>query len=403
VLTPIKIVIPGSYWDSWVYRDNLYLFGLDGSIARYSWCNIVSELFGQPDVSDLGFNLASNASIYYTDGAQTFLKQNEHASIFKSMIHILNKADHVLDQQSLQQYGSKFSDVGIPSLHTDIGLYGGNLYTASPEGVFCGSLSESSKKLLKSAGAKHSDVPGMKMSIKYGTVALAAGSEGLHEINIDRAFKRGNYQLSEKYNTDCSWLFSSILGFGDEENAIVYEMDLRGPNTFRKINLKDNPQIATEPYSRPIGEIDVFSHFSLGAKDSKCFGLQDKIGVISNNKIWIGRFNPWIKDRNNNSPLQGKPTQVVQAALDYSQIVSAGVTYFGVITELEDCILIHGSDNNTYKLNGPSLRWRVFPNSNNTLDIYLFTHDYFADQAEKQMGSYFNNQRTFASTFKKMP
>ena len=43
-MSPLKLIIPGRYWDSQIYRGRLHLFGMDGEILTLDWDELIDNL-----------------------------------------------------------------------------------------------------------------------------------------------------------------------------------------------------------------------------------------------------------------------------------------------------------------------------------------------------------------------
>ena len=42
-MQPLRIILPGDYWDTQIYQGRLYIFGFDGSITTYDWDRLIEE------------------------------------------------------------------------------------------------------------------------------------------------------------------------------------------------------------------------------------------------------------------------------------------------------------------------------------------------------------------------
>ena len=83
-------------------------------------------------------------------------------------------------------------------------------------------------------------------------------------------------------------------------------------------------------------------------------------------------------------------------------------TYFGNIIECENALIVIQSDNDSFTIEEPITRWRVYPRSKNyenhlhvilddRIEIYSFCHDYFINQNEKEIGIQFSNDNYMTS------
>ena len=79
------------------------------------------------------------------------------------------------------------------------------------------------------------------------------------------------------------------------------------------------------------------------------------------------------------------------------EIISADSSYFGVVLEMDESLLVVDSLGQSHFIQNEPVNWRVFPKSINYInhlhiiyedymDIYIFTHDYFVNQKEKKLG-----------------
>jgi hypothetical protein len=74
---PVRLTIPGEYWDSQVYAGTLYLFGQSGELITLSWERLVAEL---PVPAEL--RVAANAALLgnhslYEPGARQLVEDPE--------------------------------------------------------------------------------------------------------------------------------------------------------------------------------------------------------------------------------------------------------------------------------------------------------------------------------------
>jgi hypothetical protein len=84
-------------------------------------------------------------------------------------------------------------------------------------------------------------------------------------------------------------------------------------------------------------------------------------------------------------------------------IISADSSFFGIVLEQEDGLLIITSSLDYIKLPGEPVNWRVFPKSRNYINqlhviyedyllIYSFNHDFFINQSDKKIGISFGSK-----------
>src|SRR5436309_920018 len=63
-MSPVKLIIQGEYWDSYLYRGRLHLFGLDSSLLTVDWNQLVDGL-GVPEELKLAAECAFRRSDYF--------------------------------------------------------------------------------------------------------------------------------------------------------------------------------------------------------------------------------------------------------------------------------------------------------------------------------------------------
>jgi hypothetical protein len=79
------------------------------------------------------------------------------------------------------------------------------------------------------------------------------------------------------------------------------------------------------------------------------------------------------------------------------ELISADSSFFGVVLEQEDGLLVIDSSLNAHWFDDEPINWRVFPKSRNyvnqfhiirdhAIHIHCFNHDYFVNQSKKKLG-----------------
>ena len=48
-MSTVTLSIAGQYWDSFIYRGRLYLFGLDGSVRTILWDKLIEQVVSVPE------------------------------------------------------------------------------------------------------------------------------------------------------------------------------------------------------------------------------------------------------------------------------------------------------------------------------------------------------------------
>ena len=77
-----------------------------------------------------------------------------------------------------------------------------------------------------------------------------------------------------------------------------------------------------------------------------------------------------------------------------AEVVKAGLTYFGVLLEMTDRLLVCRSDDEVWSIPGPIVRWRTYPRAEyyenhlhvvvqDAVHIVAFMHDYWQQQGSR--------------------
>ena len=139
-----------------------------------------------------------------------------------------------------------------------------------------------------------------------------------------------------------------------------------------------------------IPDAEIFSDFE-EPDGEYSWAAQDKICQAANGSIRVAKYEPW----NEQAPL--RRLGILPFARDGEAIVSARVALFGTVVELDSCLVVIGSDDETFDACGEPVSWRVFPRSrhyenhlhvihDDRLEVLSFNHDYLVDQDTKVSG-----------------
>lgn len=125
------------------------------------------------------------------------------------------------------------------------------------------------------------------------------------------------------------------------------------------------------------------------------WGYQEKIYMVKSDSILVCRIKKRKEQRAINDLFE--PIKEINIQPWKGKLVSAGVSYFGVICEYENALVLLLSGGETLTIPGRVSKWRVFPRSINyenqlhvinddNLTICSFYNDYFSDQHKKDYG-----------------
>ena len=398
-----KIIIEGSFWDSYIYSNNLLLFGRDQTLRSYSWDKFVNS-----HISDDLDNLAYRCAFYQSD----FLYGIRERELFNDpeiKEIILNKFNRIrniyVDEQDLLPFKTFKSPVELKHLTVDIGVLKNKLYYCDSEGLFFRNIRNNNKTSVVSTRANKcwdAYIQCMRVS-NYGRIALSASSDGLFEFNTND-FDYGMYinfgqpeenifQLTNRHSSYCCWAFSSLLN-----GSYIGGSQLFGFKYFSNTEAFD--------YEREVGvkfvqEYDTSEVFGKNHPESIVICENEKIYQLSPKRI------EGVNYRQTNLGTNEEAfTHIFSREENFDdEIVDAAVAEFGVVVETKKHLyVLLSTGEEIYTVNKGQeeiVRWRIFPRStcyvnqlhviyDNRIEIISFNDDYFVDQKDKQIGHRFH-------------
>lgn len=396
-MQPLRIIIPGGYWDSQIYAGRLYLFEDEGSIRTLNWDQIVEEwdveehlrlamrcAFGQGD-----YLYGNRWDLFFSDAQVKRLLQEKFESL----------ATHTLElsQSRFEETTIGIQEVPFPFPHSDSTIYKRNLYVASTSGVFRASCHKSGLRYpVSTRPEKKWDAPIVAVSAYYDSLALAAGDEGLWElpINGDNWLHEDSSEarpLSLQNCQDCSWAFYSIYGSSHVGNSYLAAFTREEDDQQAEYKTSErggslDQVFRRRKFDRLLADEQIFRH------EGYSWGAQDKLCQVVDGSIQVVRYEPWKE-----ATEQLTDIGTLQLAEWKGDVVSGGVALFGTIAELENAIVVVPSQGQPITLAGEPVNWRVFPRSvhyknqlhviyEDRLEILSFNHDYFVAQQAKLSG-----------------
>jgi len=391
-MQPLRLLIPGRYWDSHIYAGRLYLFGLEGDIRSIDWDSLIGK-WNIRDELKIALVCAFLRSDYlYGQDLQDLFQDREIRNIIARKFRDLAEENLYATPRQLSHHIIGHQDNPCPFPHADTEIYHQNLYVGGPSGLVRTTCNKKRKYPISTRPEKIWDAPVLGISASYGSIALAAGEEGLFELDINGTGYNPNRDTSNEPKPlvdnpccDCNWAYYSIFASSDESGFLA-------SYTKRMDDTHDSyPKRQFEGVRKAE---DIFG--SLGYS----WGVQDKLCQAVENGIRVVRYQPWtpkLEDRL-------KHLGTVSLASWKGSVISASVATFGVVIELENAIVIYPSSGDPITLFGEPVNWRTFPRSKHyenqlhiiyedRLEILSFNHDYLINQEEKLLGTSVMRQR----------
>jgi len=190
--TQTKLTIEGAYYDSQIYAGCLYLWRMDGSLIKVDWEALIKSI-EVPEILKFSVECAFLQGEYlYGKRWELLFQDAEVKQLLLRKFQNLAKIEIIFSEAKLQQFVILQQDSPFPFPHADNIIYKYNLYVASQEGVFESATEVKTKTKTKTktieklVSRKLWDAPVLSISASYGTLALAAGSEGLFDRSRSR-------------------------------------------------------------------------------------------------------------------------------------------------------------------------------------------------------------------------
>lgn len=404
---PLKITLPGDYWDCWLYRGRLYLWTMDGTLVVLNWDHIISGL-PKSESDALALTCAFSKGDYlYGDKWNLLFGDPDVKDLVQRKFRSVARHVLILSEMEVREAEVGRQENPFRELPTDIHMMSNQVLAATDSGVWRATAHRplSTKYPVSSKPVRLWDCPVFSLDASRGRVAVAAGEEGLFEAGLSSGRlvvpewrPEGDMdppdlpptpfierepvtflRVHGLHASAASWAGASIYSSSSLSGACmaVFRLAADGGNQPRT-------------FDRLVEQEAIFTNAGIS------WGAEDKLYCASENSIEVTRYaQPW-----DDHPDRELFTALGTIAFDAwkGSVVGGGVATFGTIVELENALVVIGSDNTTHTIPGPVTRWRVYPRSisyqnhlhvirNDCIDIYSFNHDYFMEQKEKLAGA----------------
>lgn len=382
-MQPLKIIIPGEYWDSYIYKGRLYLFGIDGNIITLDWDKLISS-WKIDGTLQLALECAFMRSDFlYGRSLQKLFHDPEIRELVKNKFERLSRTDLMITKDTLMKLSIGVQDNLCAFPHSDCEIYHQQLYVSAPSGVMQASAGRGTKYPISTRIEKKWDAPVFGLSASWGSLALAAGDEGLFELEVGT----GRYTwisntsepkiISKNHCVRCNWMFHSIFGSSDSGGFLA---------AFQKES-SSNDREYSRTFDRTVHSDELWD------KTGYAWGVQDKFYLATKDKFYVSKYQPW-KEKNEQRIFS---LGIVEKKLDEGDVISASVATFGIVVEFDKALAVYPSTGESLLLNGEPVNWRVFPRAkhyenqlhviwDDRLEILSFNQDYLVDQSSKILG-----------------
>ena len=382
-MQPLKLTIPGQFWDSYIYSGRLYLFGMEGSIVTIDWDNLIESWKIQENLR-LALECAFQRSDYlYGHSLERMFSDSEIRNLVRRKFVQIAETSLSLSRKQFKEFSIGEQDNPCPFPHSDCEIYYQEIYISAPSGVVNASANKRTKFPISTRVKKKWDAPVYGLSTSWDSLALAAGEEGLFELELNNYRKVFDPVCSEptiiakEHCLQCNWVFHSVFGSTESGGFLV---------AFNKENL-NNGGTQNRTFDRVIKMEELWDD------GGYAWGVQDKLCLATGKEFHILKYQPWLEDSENVFHDIG----MVERNDESGDVLSASTAQFGIIVESERALSVYPSEGTPVVIEGEPVNWRVFPRSkhyenqlhvvwDDHLDILSFNQDYLVDQELKVLG-----------------
>lgn len=375
-MQPLKIVLPGHFWDSQIYRGKLYLFDQEGDLTVVNWDALLADVGVTPEDA-LALRCAFTTSdLLYSPRVGDILRDPELLPVMRNKFERLSQTPFEIGRQEFQRHVFKRQKNPFPFPHADCTIYFNRMYVGGPSGVWSSTCAKTNGNPVSSRPEKSWDAPVFAIAALYRALACAAGDDGLFELDL-RELNSEPEPVIKRNCVDCHWAYESIYGSSHIAPGFLAEY----------AKTPEDKYTFDRKFERIVDESDIFHDTGYS------WGTQDKLCQAANGTVRVVRYGP--SSTRNLERLE--TSQTIRLDAWKGEVVSGKLAVFGAIIECDAAIVVVLSDETVVTLKGEPVNWRVFPKSiryENHLHIvyddYLliasFNQDYFVDQGYKRFG-----------------
>jgi hypothetical protein len=401
-MQPLRIILPGKFYDTQIYSGKLYLWSDDNSIHVFDWDHLVNSLISRQPELRFALECGLKQSEYlYGSRWELFFQETDIRKFIFSAFEMASRKPLEISAELLRESEIKHQENPFPFPHADSLIYKDNMYVGSTKGIFRSTCSKRNVNPVSSRPIHISDVPCLSLSASYDSLSISAGQEGLIELHLKdgfpwwynqdmTSFDKYHYYLSKLHSSSSQWAFYSIFSSSHVQGGYLVEFVRE-----EKPNEENNTD--SEPYPREPGEYyknRIFSGIrteeNLFNNKSYSWGRQDKLCQITKNTLKVLQYIPWEKE------VKFKNLGEIEIHFN-NDIVSCDTALFGYIIETDKGIMVLDSRLESTWIPDEPVNWRVFPKSTyyenhlhviypDRLEIYSFNEDYFVNQNLKKVG-----------------
>jgi hypothetical protein len=383
----VEIRIPGHFWDCFLYDGQLYLFTLEGDIQLYDWDRLVETISVEDDCRPLLWQFATRGQAWYAPEMQKILESPKILGEVKSLAEKIASGPLEVSSKILRK--DVIETAASPAHpHTDVEAFYRTLYLASSSGVRAATMSRKMSNNFKTL----SDIPALRVACSYGSMAVAAGSEGMYEqvLTSLRDWPRRNKprRLSGRNCVSCSWASFDVVGTAGPGDAgfVAAFSKPQSDEMAASLNI-------TGTYRELLDIVE--SNDLFPSSDGLLFGADNLLVMTSRSSLYVDGWNPRLRRDDRGVDVQrslfSRNEVEMQGLTD--DAIDGTATAFGIAVEMDSALLLRGVDGSITSFGEP-VNWRTYPRSRRYLNhlhvtyddyvaVFAFFEDYFISPSNR--------------------
>lgn len=386
---PLKIVIPGKFYDSFIYNKDLILWNVNSDIIRIKWDLLIEEEFKNSANKFAYFCAFIHGDYLY--GAKWRLIFEDpliNETIKKRFESVKDTTFDIkrIGKDLISTYSNPFY---FP--HSDCLMYRKNrrnpdLYVSTSKGLFKSPYynhkNDNLFNTMKNIFKCH-DIPSFNITAQSDIIISSCGSDGVfgwNEFDYFNSVHDSKIRLSTNHSTWNNWNFSDIFSSSYYNGGYLLETSLNREDKYTSFSIINETRIN-----------------KLFDKQGLTWGVGDKICSLSDGEIEVYQYKRNPKE-NESKFIKLESFRDENLSLD--NLIKAESAPWGYILEYRTMLLIIQSNGELVKIehNGQEIvNWRIFTKSirysnqlhvifEDNISIYSFNNDYFQNQFEKNIG-----------------
>jgi hypothetical protein len=135
IMRPIKITIEGDFWDTFLYRGYLYLWGMDNSVQVIDWVKLADHFAQKAKSRLLRIAIAEGEQLYGPTGL-ALLADKSISEQVHVQLRSFSESTWEISAGALSNFLICKQTSPFPELTDDLDFYFNHVYAATDRGVF---------------------------------------------------------------------------------------------------------------------------------------------------------------------------------------------------------------------------------------------------------------------------